>query len=114
MCCSQRVISVITNESTNGTIGVDQYLISSEIYEHIFMENIKKIYKSAGRFDYKQQYKAIIEATPASTPEGFTENSPMPPGPYVIIKNSSARNQPVNFLQYWMSKKNCSSQNGSF
>ena len=37
------------------TIGVEQSLSDSAIYEHIFLENIKKLYKSSGNFDYQQQ-----------------------------------------------------------
>ena len=46
------------------TIGVDQLLSNSAMYEHSFLENIKKWYKSAGKCEYhQQQYKAIIEAS---------------------------------------------------
>ena len=33
----------------------------------------------------------IIEAYMVSTSEGFTENRPLSPGPYVTVKNPSAR-----------------------
>ena len=58
-------------------IGVDQSLSNSVMYEHRCLENIKKSYKSAGKCDYQQQYKAIIEAEMVSTTEGFIDNCPM-------------------------------------
>ena len=30
------------------------------MYEHICLENIKKLYKYAGKFDDQHQYKAVI------------------------------------------------------
>ena len=59
------------------TIGVYQSLSNSTMYEHRCLENIKKLYKSAGKCHYQHQYKAIIEASIVSTPEGGTEKSPM-------------------------------------
>ena len=43
-------------------IGVDQSLSNSEMYEHTCLENIKKLYKSVGKCDEKQQCKTINEA----------------------------------------------------
>ena len=37
------------------TIGFDQSLSNSAMYEHICLENIKKLYKSSGKFDDQQQ-----------------------------------------------------------
>ena len=45
----------------------------------------------SGKFYDQQQYKAILEATMVSTPEGFTDNSLMSPGLYVTVKNHIAR-----------------------
>ena len=39
------------------------------------MNNIKKIYLHAGKFDDQQNLKDILEAFLLSTPEGFTDNS---------------------------------------
>ena len=61
------------------TIGVDQSLSNSAIYEHRCLKNIKKLYKYAGKCDDQQQYKVIIEAEMVSTHEEITENSPMSP-----------------------------------
>ena len=40
------------------------------------MNNIKKIYQHAGKFDDQQNLKDIIEAPLLSTLEGLTDNSP--------------------------------------
>ena len=41
-------------------IGAYQSLNTSDLYEHICLENIKVLYKSAEKCDHQQQYKAII------------------------------------------------------
>ena len=46
----------------------------------------QNIYKLAGKFDYQQQYKAIIEAAKVPTPEGSIGNIPIPYIPYVPVK----------------------------
>ena len=61
------------------------------MYEHRFLGNTKIIYKTAGICDDQHQYKAILEAAMVSSPEGCTDNSPMPPSQYEPNKNSSAR-----------------------
>ena len=61
------------------TIGIDQYLSNNDIYEHKCLENIKKIYKQAGKCDDHQQFKYILEAAMVSIPEGFTNGSPISP-----------------------------------
>ena len=47
--------------------------------------NINKLYTSAGICENQQQYKYILEVAMVSTPEIFTDNSPMPPGPSVTF-----------------------------
>ena len=49
------------------TIEVYQSLSNSDLYEHRCMDNIKKLYKNAGKCDYQHQYKGIIEAATVST-----------------------------------------------
>ena len=71
-------------------IGFDQSLSNNALYEHRCLENIKKLYKTASKCEYQQQYKAIIEAAMVSTSEGCKNNSPMTPNPYVSTKNPSA------------------------
>ena len=86
------------NEKHMVTIVVDQYLNNSAIYEHRCLENIKELYKSAGKCDDQQQYKAIVEAAKVSTPEVFNYNSPMSPIQYLTLKNPIARKLLCQFL----------------
>ena len=80
------------------TIEVKQSLSTSEIYEHISQESIKKLCKSSGKCDNQQHYKAILGASMVSIPEGFTENIPMSPRQSVTVKNPSARKSLRKFL----------------
>ena len=84
------------------TIGVYQLLSNSAIYEHRCLENIKKLYKYDGKCEDQQQYKDIIEAAMVYTPAVFTDYSPISPGQYMTVKNSSAQNHSVKFLKFWM------------
>ena len=61
------------------TISIDPYLSNNALYEHKFLENIKKLYKKSGKCDYQQQFKYIIEATMVSTPEEFADNNHISP-----------------------------------
>ena len=72
------------------TIGIGLLLSNSAMYEHICLENINKLYTSAVNYDNQQQYKDTIEAAMFSTPEIFTDNIPMSPGPSVNVRKSSA------------------------
>ena len=58
-------------------IELDQLIITSDLNEHNFLENTKKLSKYSRKFDYKQQYKSIIESAKISTPGGLTKNSPV-------------------------------------
>ena len=49
------------------TIGVHPSLRNNDIYEHKCLENIKKLYKQAGKCDNQQQFKDILEADMVST-----------------------------------------------
>ena len=93
------------------TIGVYKSLSNSEMYEYICMYN--KLYKSSGKCDDKQHYNYNIQAAMVSNTKGFTDKSPMSPGPSATVKIPVQENHSVNILNYWMPKKNCSSQNGS-
>ena len=53
--------------------------------------NIKKLYKYSIKCDNQRQVKAALEADMFSTPEIFTEISPMLPVLYVTVKSPSAR-----------------------
>ena len=57
------------------TIGIDQSSFTRSSFEHICMNNIKNIYQHAGKCDYQQNLKDILEAAILSTTEGLTDNS---------------------------------------
>ena len=61
------------------TIDIHPLLSKNAIYEHKCLENIRRLYKQAGKYDNQQQFKDIIEAAMVYTPEGFTKNSPISP-----------------------------------
>ena len=66
------------------TIGIDQSLRNSALFEHKCIKKINKLYKHAGKYDNQQQFKDMLEFAMVSTPEGFTNNrlrSPMNPTP---------------------------------
>ena len=73
------------------TIGVDLSLSNNAIYEHKCLENIKNIYKQAGKCDDQQQIKDILEAAMVSTPEVFTNNSAIAPMTSSPVKKPSAQ-----------------------
>ena len=58
---------------------VDLLLSDSELYEHISMENINKLYKSSEGCDNQQEYKAIIESAKISICEVFNDKIPISP-----------------------------------
>ena len=57
----------------------------------------QEVIKSAGKFDYQQQYNAILESEMVSTPEVGTDNSPMSPRQYVTVKILVQENYSVSF-----------------
>ena len=58
-------------------IVLGQLLRNITLYEHIYLENIKKLFKSTGKCDNRSQYKAMIEADILSTTEGLNGNITM-------------------------------------
>ena len=58
------------------TISIDQSSFKRSFFEHICMNNIKKIYQHAGKCNDEQNIKDIIDAAIISTPEGVTDRSP--------------------------------------
>ena len=70
--------------------GIEQFLSNNALYEHKFLENIKKLYKHAGKCDDQQQFKDIPETAMVSTPEGLTKNSPISPMILTSVKKPSA------------------------
>ena len=58
------------------TIVIDKSLRNSALFEHRFIQHIKKLYKHYGKCDDQQQFKYILEAAMVSNPEGFTDTTP--------------------------------------
>ena len=72
-------------------IGIDQSSFTRSSFEHICINNTKKIYQHAGKCDDQQNLKDILEAAILSTPEGFTDNSPNVHMISTPVKKPSAR-----------------------
>ena len=58
-----------------------------------------KLIKIAGKFDDKQHYKAIIEASTVYTSDRIIYNNPISPGSYMTVKKSSASKSLHQFLE---------------
>ena len=89
------------------TIGIDSPLSKNTIYEHKCLENIKKLYKHAGKFDDHKQLKVIIEAAMVSSTEVFTDNSPISPRKSTPVNKPSDRKSLCIFTNVLEVKKNC-------
>ena len=72
------------------TIGIDQSSFTRSSFEHRCMNNSKKINRNAGKCDYQQNIKDIIDATILSTQEGVTYDSPNVPMTSTPVKKASA------------------------
>ena len=55
-----------------------------------FLQNINKLYKHSGKCDNQQQFKDICESDMVSTPEGFTNESPISPITSTPVKKPRA------------------------
>ena len=73
------------------TFGIDQLLSNNDMFEQKCLQNIKELYKHAGKCDNQQKIKDILEAPVVSTPEGFTNNSPIYPMTPTPDNKTSAR-----------------------
>ena len=73
------------------TIGIDPSLINNTIYEKKCLENIKKLYKQAGKCDNQQQLRYILEADMVSTTKGLTDNITISPRTSTPAKKPSAK-----------------------
>ena len=71
------------------TIGIYQLLSNCEMYEHICLENTKKLYTYYGKCNDKLQFIEILEASMVSTTDRFTDNSTVSPGPTMILRKCS-------------------------
>ena len=78
-------------EDNMKTIGIDLSLCKRSSFEHKCLNNIKKIYQHAGKCDYQQNLKYIINAAMLLTPEGVTDDSPNVPMTSTPVNKPSAR-----------------------
>ena len=77
-------------EDNMKTIGIDQSLWNRSYFEHKILNNIKK-YQRAGKCDYQQNLKDILDSDMVSTPEGVTNNSTSLSLTSTPVKKPSAR-----------------------
>ena len=89
-------------------IVIDQYLSNNDLSKHKYIQNIKKLYKHAGKCDNQQQFKDILEAAIFSSPEGFTNNSPKYPMKPTPVNKPSARKSLCIFTNILYVKKKTS------
>ena len=87
------------------TIGIDESLSKNALFELKCPQNIKKLYKHAGKCDNQKQFKYILEASMVSTPEGLTDNIPISPTTPTPVKEPSARKLPCLFTTILDMKK---------
>ena len=87
------------------TIGIDQLLNNNALFEHKCLQNIRKLYNHAGKCDYQQQFKDILESTMVSTPKGFTNNSPRSPTSPTLVNKPRARKALCHSLTHYMQKR---------
>ena len=90
------------------TIGIDQFLRNSVLFELKYFQNIKKLYKHAGKGDNQQHFKDILESAMVSNPEGFTNNSPRYTMTPTAVNKPSARKSLCLFTKILDVKKKTS------
>ena len=83
-------------------IGIDQSSFARSSFENRCMNNIKKIYQHAGKYDDQQNLKYILESSLLSTTEGVTDNSPNVHMASKPVKNQVLGNHCVYSQTYWM------------
>ena len=92
MCCDLSYVEITATQKYHvQTIDIDPSLRNNTIYEQKCLENIKNLYKQAGKCDYQQQFKDILEADMVYIPEGFTNESPISPMKPTPVKKPSAQ-----------------------
>ena len=80
------------------TIAIDQSSFTRSYFEHICMNNIKKIYQHAGKYGDQQNLKDVLGAALLSTPEGVIDNNPN----VHIISTPVKKSSTSNSQTYWM------------
>ena len=84
------------------TIGIYQSSFTRSSFEHICMNNIKKIYQHAVKCYDQQNLKDIADAAILYTPEKFTYDSPNVPMTSTPVKKPSASKSLCLSPTYWM------------
>ena len=93
------------------TIVIDSSLRNNVLFEHKCLQNINKLYKHSGKCDDQQQFKYVLEFTMVSTPEGFTNNSPISSMTPTPVKKPISRKSLCIFTKMLdVKKKNASCQ----
>ena len=87
------------------TIGIDQSLWNRSSFEHKFLNNTKKIYQHAGKWDDQQKLKDILDADMVLIPEGVTYDSPNLHMTSTPFKKPSARKSLCLFTKILNVKK---------
>ena len=70
-----------------------------------FLKTSIKYTKKSGKYDNQQQFKDILEADMVSSPEGFTNNSPIYPRTPSSFKKPSAKTSLCMFTNVLVVKK---------
>ena len=73
------------------TIGIDQSLSNRSYFEHKSLNNIKKIYQHAGKCDYQQDLKDVLDAAVVSTLKEITDDSFFLPMTQTLVRKPSSR-----------------------
>ena len=95
-------------------IGIDKSVSNKTLYEHKFLENIKKSYKTSGKCDDQEHFIDILEAAMTSNPEGFTNDSPISTMTSTPVKKTSAGKSLCLFTKIlYVKKKTATRQIGA-
>ena len=89
------------------TIGIEQSLSNSDIFEQICLQNINKLYQHAWKCDDQQEFNNVLEAAMVYTTEVLTNNSHRFPITSTPVKKLSARKSLCLFTNILYLKKKC-------
>ena len=86
VCCNHHILNI-----TYRPLVLTIHLTNNALYEHKCLEKIKKVYKHSSKCDEQKQLKVILEAAMVSTPEVFTDDSPISTMTSTPVNKPSAR-----------------------
>ena len=108
MCCDLSYVEITATQKYHvQTIDIDPSLRNNTIYEQKCLENIKNLYKQAGKCDDQKKFKYILEAAIVSNPEGLTDKSPTSHSKSSPVKTPSAQRSLCMFTNVLDVKKYC-------